>query len=233
MIHTRKSLRSQSHPMRTAIAIGAEEFRTKKDASERVRNVVAQFPLNEPIFGPHDFLDALLNRHPAAIEKMGPGRAGYEVRLNKSGHPEIYIHRTDGSVMDFSWHRCLIGKPADPLKDLRGAMRDAVREQIVSYRDEELRVDSVCGVCALPLQTRKDVHVDHIEPFDTLVKTFIGTIHGELPSTFGVCATNGPSFLPQDSEFAETWKTFHARHASLRLSHVRCNLTRQRGRRDA
>ena len=56
------------------------------------------------------FLHDLIKRHPNSGAKIGLGIAHFEVRTKKHGAKCFHIVRTDGTVEEFSYTKCIKGK---------------------------------------------------------------------------------------------------------------------------
>lgn len=56
------------------------------------------------------FLRDLIKRHPHSAAKIGLGIADFEVRTKKHGAKCFHIVRSDGTVEEFSYKRCITGK---------------------------------------------------------------------------------------------------------------------------
>lgn len=55
-------------------------------------------------------LHDLIKRHPRSGAKIGLGIAHFQVRTKKHGAKCFHIVRTDGTVEEFSYKRCIKGK---------------------------------------------------------------------------------------------------------------------------
>lgn len=211
------------------MARGAVVSRAYPDT--RTRALLAAHVGREIRPGEPDFLalTALAARHPRADEKRGSGIASFAVRRGHlNGAPALFIRRTDGTEIDISWFKCAREADLSQPQLLRRAMRRAVLDQTLAVRNEALDAGAACDLCGQRV-IRDDVHVDHIEPFESLVLSFLAGYKGEVPSVFGEDPeSHTTAFLADDLEFAYAWQDFHRTHATLRAVCATCNLRRTR-----
>eukprot|EP00744_Colponema_vietnamica_P009086 GILI01012937.1.p1 GENE.GILI01012937.1~~GILI01012937.1.p1 ORF type:complete len:236 (+),score=23.66 GILI01012937.1:34-708(+) len=114
-------------------------------------------------------------------------------------------------------------KERPDLMDKLGAMRFAIRDQIMAWRESN-RLDriSVCGVCDKPLGDGP-LQVDHDTPtFAELAESWADSVGG-----FGEVRVHdvGGVLVLTDSQ-AASWNAFHLEKAVLRRLHAKCNLAR-------
>jgi len=220
---------------RPSIVLGGEVFGTPTAAMAELRAQLTEWlPEGTGVFvvvGAYTTLETMLfdavERHPARDEKIGAGVARFLVRRNVKNPraAETWIERVDGSRIDFSWRKCATGRATSVASKLRSALREAVRSQIDAFR---WTADATrCAMCDRKLDGDPG-HVDHIIPFETLVRDFLSTAPPP-PVAFDDGDACQAIFRPDDATFAAAWVAFHARHAQLRLVHARCNLSRGRG----
>lgn len=201
------------------IKLGPYTFKTKKAAKEFIRA-----SLEPRIFNPLDpIYFELIERHHERDAKIGVGIKYFELdwrELSKTFEPTIV--RLDGSKIDFSWVRCLSQSWKSSEDNLREAMRCEIVGQILAFKGFENTI-----ICPLCKNRVSGVHVDHIKPFEELVRNFLKD--KKPPTTFDDCGdTKRALFKPKDREFADAWADYHRRNAELRLICIKCNLTRAR-----
>lgn len=172
--------------------------------------------------------DELIVNHPNSKVKIGSGVAEFRVEIHElNGLPCIIVERTDGSTIDLSWVSCVSGKPASEKSKLRGAMREAISEQVVTYKKQNLVSGATCAIGGETLTTA-NTHVDHETQFEDLAQAFLVTrkdipaVFGDNPKTYEVM------FRPEDVAFSRAWQDYHRKHAVLRLTCDKCNLSRKR-----
>lgn len=169
----------------------------------------------------------VLDMHPDSDIKIGCGVARMYVRQNAvyRRNREFWLQRLDDTETDFSFNECL--KPTTPLKKFKIACRNAIRDDVIAFRDKNLTQDSVCPFTGQTL-TVQNVHVDHVPPttFDAIVDEFIQlySIEPEGVSLTGVKDGEiGDNF--SDSSLSELFLQFHNEKAQLRLVSAKANLS--------
>lgn len=217
------------------ITLGGETFRTADRAMTALRTeLTAVLPAGTGIFavvGQRTMLEAMLfdaiERHPERDLKVGSGIARFLVRRNVKNPraAEVWLERTDGSRIDFSWRKCATGKATSSAANLRSAMREAVRSQVAAFRMHESAF--LCGLCRREMGADPG-HVDHIIPFELLALEFLADGSRTPPTQFDDGDACQAIFRRADEVFEAAWVAFHARRAQLRLVHARCNLSRSR-----
>jgi len=100
--------------------IAGEHFLSKAAVERRCQDILHAYP-GQPGSGPGQpqevtdlahvtFLTALVERHPEADTKIGPGIAGFKVQVNPEGTGNtrcFYVIHPDGSSTHFSFGSCL------------------------------------------------------------------------------------------------------------------------------
>lgn len=216
--------------MKNVYKILDKEFTSQENATNFVRNYLKQNGIGKVVIDSylHKILTYLINLHPEKIIKIGIGIDYFSVEKNKINTKalEVYIHRTDSTYIDFSWIKCISNNfNYGTRKNLKSAMRLAIQSQIYDFKFEHR--NDLCGICNNPIYT--DKHVDHIEPFDTLVNFFLETTPYTIPVAFDDDSnTNSAKFKLQDEVFETCWRITHKLYAKLRITHSKCNLTRKR-----
>jgi hypothetical protein len=211
--------------------VGLNEFSTKAALKERVRRIVAGYEygqhLTEVDFA---FIRALIELHPERDEKVGVGIASFQVVLDPEWKRNrmIMLHRIDGSATDFSWISCIDG--TNRPRDIKQAMRHAVREQIYDYRAVALAAGAVCPYRGIRL-TENNSHVDHIAPstFKALVDGFLQSERVTLEQV-EITPSRDNQLLSEliDQAFEVRWYSYHRAHAHLRLISEGANLSEAR-----
>ena len=162
------------------------------------------------------WLDRLLDAHPEAQEKRGPGVVGFSIRRNPRGKGRQTIaHRIDGTSTAFSWLKCC--GAVSQRAQIDGAYRRAVKPQIAEVR-------RCAGYPA-------DHHVDHVGAwtFARIVDAFEAE-HGAIPYLELLEPDDGIGReLPPAR--AELFAAFHATRARLRCVAARENLSKAHSQR--
>jgi hypothetical protein len=172
------------------------------------------------------FLLEILNKHPWKYEKIGTGIDSFIIKKNKinSRGFEINIKRNDGSIIDFSWVKCVKGKFPTNNKKLLEAMREAISIQIISYKNTHKHI---CKNCRETSKAQR-YHVDHDNPeFKELSETFLKE-NKNHPKQFGEnIDTHITKFLIKDHLFEKKWQKFHKTYANLQILCESCNLRKK------
>lgn len=176
--------------------MGIEAFKTKASLERYIKGLLKDSEPGTILQGrDKEIILELINRHPKVAEKIGPGVHNIVVRLDpvwKKSKQFLIIHKGGGSI-DFSYKKCLYGEKSK-LDLFRDACRTAVAPDIIRFKKENLRPDSVCPYLGIPLDQDNAV-VDHVKPatFNVLVDEFMFSyaieienvlIEGELQRRF-------------------------------------------------
>ena len=201
---------------------------TKAEVMERVRSIVAKHRDGQ-VLNPFDetWMLKILRHHYDFQNKVNGKYKHLEVRTNRTEQGSsrgFWIVRTNGSATDISWCVALAPGGCPSVKqEVASAARYEVRPQILEHHKHGTR--AVCTECQLPMKRQDDLHVDHIMPFDGLLTNFIierglGVDQIEIQD-LGLQS----QFL--DRDLGIQWQNFHRRHATLRIVHAKCNLSRK------
>jgi hypothetical protein len=121
---------------RTPVAIGRFYFASVDALRDRVRQIVASYEdEGAPLAGEdREMIEALLvEKHPDADRKIGPGLKAIEVRTNDFRKKAFFLQLIDGTGDFFGWEKkCL--SPSSAIELVRSALRTSVRGQIVDAR---------------------------------------------------------------------------------------------------
>ncbi|WP_327740464.1 DCL family protein (plasmid) [Streptomyces nojiriensis] len=114
--------------------IGQRTYPTKGKAQEAVRAVLHGYPVHRTVDDPehHLLLLDLLDMHPYAEDKIGPGVEAFAIAPPPRGpHPCFQVIRTDGTRIDFSYQDCL--KPRTYRQQVLNVMGDEIRQTKTDY----------------------------------------------------------------------------------------------------
>lgn len=216
---------------REIIEIAGEVFRTKTAVKERARDVLNRESIGDTVDGEDlSFLAGLLERHPHAAQKIGPGLVAIFVGT-PPGWPSqrcFWLRRTDGTETDWSFIEC-INASSQRAKFL-SACRRAVSSQVIAFKFSQSVKDDDWMTCPVTgeLITVKASHVDHMAPmtFLALVDRFLQESGIDLETV----RLEGIEDQETDDRFADQsladrWAEFHRQHARLRLVSRRANLS--------
>jgi len=200
------------------ITLGTEEFQTQKSAKEEIQRRLHEAELEKPL-PDFDFWMSLLEQHPNAEQKIGCGIVSFKVTLNQYRQRCLYANRWDGTVVDFSYLKCLRAPSAREV--FIHALRQAVEEQVIAFRESVFGASEtiLCPILGKRV-TRAESNVDHEPPwkFETIVQKFVADEGIDLknpplaPSADGVLGRR-----ISDPDLEARWKAFHAGRAKLRV----------------
>ena len=115
--------------------VGRRSFRSKREIESHVRLIFQRTPVGCVLNGDDlQFLRELINRHPYAAQKIGPGIEAIRVDLNTYWTPRkmFTLVRVDGSETDVSYRVCLY--PPSKQQDFAKACRHAVIDDILEFK---------------------------------------------------------------------------------------------------
>lgn len=191
--------------------------------------------IDDPV---HDLmLREVVERHPDRDEKVGVGIDHFYIGLTADGdrvavRPDavgIWIRRTDGTIVDFSYQTAVRG--GNSKTDAKEAMRLAVEALRYEYRDAIYAAGSgYSALTGIAIDSRSDAQVIYIAPtWGQLTYRFAVSEGG-----WSAIATHsghggvrvGGGF--EDANMEQRWLEFHTAHAQFGLATV--NETAQRTR---
>ncbi len=155
-----------------------ETFYSKTDAKCFFKAMLARYS-NGECLRESDAVNllALLAYHPKASAKIGVGISHFDVRQNM-GTRGFWLTRVDGTATDFSYLKCIDGKPPSSKLLVTGALRYAVHRDIAAFRarlfDRAVDGRVPCAESG-ELLFMADGHIDHRPPmtFDAIVAAFL------------------------------------------------------------
>ena len=199
--------------------LGCEVFSSKKAIKERFQGIAKTVgPVTNK--EDHAFLVGLLHMHQEAVEKIGPGIKGFEIKINavfKNAKTPV-VHRIDGTSVDFSYRNCL--QPKTDLGKFSEACRFAVKDQIFEWKMQHVggKTDWFCPITNKQHPVSQ-MEVDHKSPltFNTIVHDFISRHFIDISAVeYDVSGNkNGNHFA--DEFLRNSWIRFHDRYATLWL----------------
>jgi hypothetical protein len=207
------------------------EYHSKSAVAEVCRSIIARnYGKLSLSVKDAQFVGQLFERHPDYLEKSSPGISGFMVATDtRWGTTRHFVAmRTDGTFIDFSWKICIDGQLPSRRVCVLAAMREAVADQILAFREKAFGRDYqlICPITGR-IVTIEDSHVDHALP-----KTFVSLadfwLMAEKKSfeTIKLCrAQDGYGWELSDSLECKSWQSFHARNASLRMVSRQANLS--------
>lgn len=209
-------------------AIGDLKFKTKKECENYTRNLINTLGccVIDKEHKQYIFFENLIKNHSEYEEKKGCGVNYFYIRRNKLNKKfyELIINRLDNTDIDISWVYCCQFKKRTITEDLTRAMREAVKEDIIKYKEEQKLL--ICNYCKSTDEIYENFHVDHSEPsFKTLKDDFLKQTKRVKPSSFGECKiTNLTIFKDKDKDFKNEWVNFHNNNCNFQILCRKCNL---------
>ncbi|AZR41998.1 DCL family protein [Marinobacter salarius] len=212
--------------MAKPIAFGAYQFKSKKSATEEARRRINQYQAGQPLnFQDELFFTSLLTLHSEYEKKKGAGIDYIQVERDFHNNRCLFIHRVDGTSIDFSWVRCI--QPASSKTVVSMAFRRAVKDIVMKYKSERLADVIMCPVLGIEL-TISNSHASYTNPsFDDLLSDFLQQRQIKIES---VALTNPePCDLDQrgmiaDPKLREEWVCYHKNNAAFQLLSTEANL---------
>lgn len=217
------------------IKISNRTFETQKAAIDHTRDLLIELEPQCIIDGgtkEYAYLLDLVSRHPDADSKIGAGIQSFYVHRSVTGHIALSIKRVDTTLVDISWVTCVKAKPKTNRDNLLAAMRAAVQTQIANVK-ATYTPNMNCEICDTSIYSLLECHVDHKKPaFLEIANAFIE--QNESPQVFDDDPVrNNAVFTKDDAVYQKRWQAYHHQHATLRLVHANCNLSRRKTETDA
>jgi hypothetical protein len=171
------------------------------------------------------FVVDLLLRHPSADTKIGTGVAAIWVQRLGFGSQGFVVERTDGTIIDFSYKRCI--RPVTHASRVKFAMRRAIADQIIAVKQTIFPDRWITAICPITGEemTYHNAHVDHEPPatFAALVQAYLdemGVTFDDIPVEG---APDGIGTIIPDG-WVRHWAAWHYEHAQLRVISAYANL---------
>lgn len=209
-----------------AVILGPLIFPTVSKTEEHIRAILRSAPRGRTRLSgePLDVVTGLLNRHPEAAGKIGPGLAGIWTWNRGAGWGSCFlVERTDGSLVDFSYKRCL--RPDAPGERVTNAFRTAIGQQLADLKKAKFATTDTftCPVLGIPV-VWANAHVDHEAPatFAWLLDRFLAIRSIDRASVMLHSAPNGLGRV-LESALAQDWAEWHRANAVLRVISAQAN----------
>ena len=211
--------------MKNKITIGNMVFSSKSAATEYFREILRRNITGGELFGEdRQSVEALLWCHPSAGAKAGDGINGLLVLSDERGGHCFFVRRNNGTLEDFSMHRCINGQPP-PFSRFSTACRTAVIPWMNTWRHLRLqaseRSEEGLVQCAVTGEwlLLSETDADHIFPltFSKIVNDF-AVLRGIQVATFDAYMHKGTENLRfEDQSLADAFHEYHASVADLRI----------------
>lgn len=198
-------------------------FSSKAAMVRFCKNVLGEYAPGEVLRGAdREAVIELINLHPKAKDKIGCGIKDILIKTDPiwKRNKQFWIVRTDGTMIDFSYHKCVHGEPST-LDTFRAACRTAVANDIFKFKLAELAKSPNCPFKNMPLDMDNS-HVDHVMPrsFNVLVNCFIQKYNIQVEN-IEICGSVNRQF--KDRQIADKFLNFHRKHAKLELVSAAAN----------
>jgi hypothetical protein len=207
------------------------EYRTKSAVAEVCRSIIRATTDYQPLTNEHRrFVAELFRRHPEYLEKSFPGIRAFSVATDSRWRTtrHFIVQRIDGTSIDFSWKICIDGTLPERRIDVLASMRDAVADQILSFRDVEFLGKDLllCPITGESI-TRNNCHVDHVFPrtFLTLANDWLERSNLSFDQIQLVRSADGYGWVLANFEQTSFWQSFHQIKAVLRVVSRHANLS--------
>ncbi|MFJ1796553.1 DCL family protein [Kitasatospora griseola] len=198
--------------------IGQRRYDTKGKAKAAVQAVLHGHPVGTELEGEEfDLIRDLLDMHPDAEDKIGPGAAAIRIGPPLIGrYPGFEVVQTNGEVIDFSYQEPF--KPRTRRQEVHKVMQVEIRDLKTAYFDSRLSAGTLFSdLSGVPLTTD-----------DTAVSHFKGPRYSAIADAFAE-AEGGWEAIPltssaeyglgefTDRDQAERWRAYWQKRAVLGL----------------
>lgn len=215
-----------AHP----VTFMGQQFKTKTALKAYLKGFVDKMPFDQPLQGfDLELAFGVLDIHHGGQEKIGVGVSWIELRESPWGNRELWLVRTDGEPIDFTWFKCMDGE--SPVRHYEHeALREAIRPQISAFRRRAFSSRNVvCAITGASLVNDPSTHIDHHRPlFRDLADEFIDEEGGQGSIHFGEPTDTSSAASMTDSDQSLRWQKFHADRAVLRAVTKQANLRRSK-----
>jgi hypothetical protein len=211
-----------------------KSFRTKTEELAYCKAMLARYRDGETINEEDSrFLLSLLQRHPEARQKIGPGVKRFFRDRTTKGTSCFWVERGNGIPTDFSYKSCVNGKGKTLEQEFAEACREAVQPDLDAAKkahfEQHGNADGKvpCEVTG-ELVAIYESHLDHQKPmtFEVIVRTFVTanklTIRPEMLSISGD-AQFVTTFA--DVDLRQKFREYHNSVADLRITSAKANLS--------
>ena len=213
--------------MKKEYRLGNEVFVRKEDIAARAKKLKNSTPAGTALSGSDlVFIRALLDWHPRAEEKIGPGIFSISVGPNLLGEPHFILRRLDGTTESFSYRKCV--QWPSRRTEVSSAFREAVCEQTVAAKLQAFghRLATIACPFTGRVVSFDEADVDHIPP-DTFVALFNRFLRerGLTVEAVQLDDYRGEHIgrVIADDALRRAWQDYHRAHAKLRVISAEAN----------
>ena len=220
-------------PMPIPVALDSFSWPSKTAAESAFRAILRDsgYDIGDRIDDPvhEQMLLELLERHPEAVEKAGPGVDHFFIGRTADGKHSfavagnaigIWIRRIDGTPEDFSYRTAIHSHTAQ--SDAKEAMRELVDARRLEYRDKRFADGHpvLSDLTGDSFRSRDSAQVIYIDPTWPQLTYAFAMLEGgwdKMPVHSGHGDTRIGSALDDPAQ-ADRWLKFHETHANLGLA---------------
>lgn len=201
--------------------IGDRKYPSRGARREAVREVLYRIPIGSTVENDDDdaLLRDLLDMHPEAEQKIGPGVASFRIGRAKRGKsPGFEVVRTDGTVLDFSYQACLDhpNLRAQVLNAMSAEVEEGKSVYFNARKDDGTLVSDLSGA---RLATNRTYVGYFPGPSFVKIATDFATVVGGW-AEIQLTDSSVPGIARfTDRELAKRWRDYHNEHAVLGLRH--------------
>tara|TARA_B110000046_G_C12920816_1_gene367058 strand:+ start:141 stop:884 length:744 start_codon:yes stop_codon:yes gene_type:complete len=209
--------------------VADKTFKTKKELTAHVRQLLKQYEYGDKIKGKDDvFMRCLINKHAKSEEKIGCGIKEIVVRKSRKNHLDkvVYIIRIDGSETDISWTKCITNPP--PSSQVKDAARCLIRSQIDDFKKQCFAGNDtvICPITKIEID-KYLCAIDHCYPetFDRIFEDWCASENVDVKEiqTVDIIDTLDKTFA--NNILQNSWVIFHQDHCHLQAVHYKANLS--------
>lgn len=202
---------------------------TQTAAKKKIRGLIAESKLKQNLLELennelYSILKILLPLHSKWLT-IKPKLNKLWIDLDKENKNRcIHYSTKDNEEGTLSWSKLFGTQKSQYNHDLDGALRAAVAEQTLTFKNNSAKVCALCN-CN---DTLMEYHVDHIIHMTKLQEDFFNTYNYKKPTEFNSNSEHYHIFKPEDYELELSWVNYHYNNAILRLLCKPCNLQRKK-----
>lgn len=198
---------------------------TKKAKIERCQEILHRVKLGVKLSGiDEEFLIGVFEGHREWDLKRGSGIDYITVNYTTHGNKCFFLHRTDGSVTDISFHKA-ITQPR-PVNDVIKACREAVDEVVSEFRQANVVYYSTKCPITGEVLTPETTHIDH---YDSTFSEVFNQWSSTYDFNYLYSQVNATADLEDRTYFvndtlAADFREFHNNHTHLRAVSKEANM---------
>lgn len=157
-------------------------------------------------------------RHPDWVKKSS-NMKDMIIRKSEWGNIEMAILNHDDTITTFSYNTAIKGLPMTKNCRLNMMLREAIKYQIHTYRENNKMICNLCG-------SMENIEIDHIYPFHKLRDDFLNICKTDkviIPYDFIQDENQKYIFKEEDKVFENNWKYYHQLNCNLQPLCKKCH----------